>query len=67
MEWDILYKENALRSKNHYYLIHPKLPKIIPHLSYFTASKAYTTIISRLKFNHGRFPMKGSEANQCKS
>nr|CAH7716093.1 unnamed protein product [Callosobruchus chinensis] len=53
-EWQIAYADMSHKSNNHYFSIHPTLPNNIPHIPY--KSKYFSSTISRLKLNHGRFP-----------
>lgn len=55
-KWKQRWESIADNEKNHYYLIHPSLPNSISHISVFKVSREYSTIITRLKLNHGYFP-----------
>lgn len=54
-KWSKNYKEVASASKNHYFQINSELPKPSQCLLKLNMSKEHSSIISRLKFNHGRF------------
>ncbi|XP_050519000.1 uncharacterized protein LOC126893098 [Diabrotica virgifera virgifera] len=54
-DWESLYTSISEKSQSHYYRIHRDLPKNIPHLT-FPVSRRYSSIITRLKLHHGRFP-----------
>lgn len=53
--WMSKYKEVQKTSRNHYFSIHPCLPKNIPHFN-FNYNKVHSSLITRLKLNHGLFP-----------
>lgn len=61
MEWEEMWANYVQESTNPYTLIHPTLPNSIPHISEYPVSRFYSTTITRLKLNHGRFP-----AHLCK-
>lgn len=54
--WERSYADFAKTFNRQYFLLHPTLPTKIPHISNFDYRKQYTSIISRLRINHGRFP-----------
>ncbi|XP_044766208.1 uncharacterized protein LOC123322331 [Coccinella septempunctata] len=55
-KWKHRWKEIGQNiSKNKYFLIHPDLPKKVPHIFAFDVNKKYCTIITRMKINHGLF------------
>lgn len=54
--WEEIWLEYVNTSHSPYTLIHPTLPKSIPHIMDFCVSKSYSTIITRLRLNHGCFP-----------
>ena len=60
-KWEKIWLEYVNSTKNPYSLIHPTLPKSIPHISKFPVTKSYSATITRLKLNHGCFP-----AHLCK-
>lgn len=54
--WEKIWLEYVKSTNNPYVLIHPTLPKSIPHISKFSVNKQYSSTITRLKLNHGCFP-----------
>nr|CAH7715725.1 unnamed protein product [Callosobruchus chinensis] len=54
--WDLIWSDFVSKSHNHYTLLHPSLPQNIPHIDNFYSNREYSTIITRLKLNHGCFP-----------
>uniref|UniRef100_A0A6P7GCZ0 ribonuclease H n=1 Tax=Diabrotica virgifera virgifera TaxID=50390 RepID=A0A6P7GCZ0_DIAVI len=53
--WRSKYEDVQQTSRNHYFSIHPLLPKCIPHFNY-NYNKVHSSLITRLKLNHGLFP-----------
>ncbi|XP_031339426.1 uncharacterized protein LOC116167943 [Photinus pyralis] len=56
LSWDLHWQDFTTKSKNHYTLIHPKVPCKTPHISNFNVTRKYAVSITRLKLNHGKFP-----------
>uniref|UniRef100_A0A6P7FMN3 Uncharacterized protein LOC114330893 n=1 Tax=Diabrotica virgifera virgifera TaxID=50390 RepID=A0A6P7FMN3_DIAVI len=54
-KWETDYKRIANKSTNHYFRIHPTLPKNIPHFT-FNYNRTHMSVLTRLKLNHARFP-----------
>ena len=54
--WQTLWETYVANSSNHYTKIHPELPTFLPHISSHKVSRFFSTTVTRLKLNHGRFP-----------
>lgn len=52
--WTESYNNFSKTSKNLYFQLYPQLPNKIPHTT-FDYIKRHTSVITRLKLNHGRF------------
>lgn len=55
-KWQNIWDTYVISSRNHYTKIHPTLPTFLPHISSPKVSRFFSTTITRLKLNHGRFP-----------
>lgn len=56
VSWELEYKKFVFSSSNPYSLIHPVLPSTVFHITELSVPRRYSTSITRLRLNHGRFP-----------
>ena len=55
-DWELVWADYVMSTKNPYGLVHPTLPKNIPYIDNYPVKKSYSSIMARLKLNHGAFP-----------
>lgn len=56
LNWESSWTEYVSSTNTNYAIIHPILPSNLSYISEYKVSRFYSTQITRMKINHGRFP-----------